>query len=85
MVAKEKRRRNSLSRAYNTTLTRSESRNALQDLGNTNYSLHVPRASFDRRSTADVVVKALRSMEIPADVNERNDICVQGYKISTPD
>ena len=54
-----------------------------QDLGNTNYSIHVPRTTFDRTATANVVVRAVRALGIDAHVNERNDICVAGEKMST--
>ena len=53
-----------------------------QDTGNTNYSLHLPRSAFDRNKTAEVIVRAVRSLGIKAEVNERNDICAEGYKIS---
>ena len=53
----------------------------LQDLGNTNFSIHLPRASFDRHATAQVVLKAVRSMGVDANVNDRNDICVGKEKI----
>ncbi|KAH9855036.1 Lipoyltransferase and lipoate-protein ligase [Lenzites betulinus] len=52
------------------------------DLGNTNFSIHLPRASFDRHATAQVVMRAVRSMGVDADVNERNDICVGKEKVS---
>ncbi|KAI0329528.1 Lipoyltransferase and lipoate-protein ligase [Cubamyces sp. BRFM 1775] len=51
------------------------------DLGNTNFSIHLPRASFDRHATAQVVLKAVRSMGVDANVNDRNDICVGKEKI----
>ncbi|KAF5392943.1 hypothetical protein D9757_001081 [Collybiopsis confluens] len=51
------------------------------DLGNTNFSVHLPRASFDRHMTAQVVLRAVQSMGIPAYVNERNDLCVGEDKI----
>ncbi|KAL4069865.1 hypothetical protein V8B97DRAFT_2024506 [Scleroderma yunnanense] len=50
-------------------------RKEVNDLGNTNYSIHIPRVVFDRTKTVEVVVRA-------AYVNERNDICVGGNKIS---
>ncbi|KAI5117389.1 hypothetical protein M0805_009077 [Coniferiporia weirii] len=53
------------------------------DLGNTNYSLHLPRSAFDRNETAKVVVRAVRALGIDAYVNERNDVCAGGYKMST--
>ncbi|TDL29898.1 Lipoyltransferase and lipoate-protein ligase [Rickenella mellea] len=53
------------------------------DLGNTNYSIHTPRSSFDRKASAEVVTRAVRSIGIDdVYVNERNDICVSGYKVS---
>ncbi|KAI6166201.1 hypothetical protein EDD17DRAFT_1785809 [Pisolithus thermaeus] len=51
------------------------------DLGNTNYSIHVPRTSFDRAKTANIVVRALRALGVEGYANERNDICVGGRKI----
>jgi lipoate---protein ligase len=53
-----------------------------QDLGNTNFSLHLPRASFDRHSTGKLILQAVRSLGVDAHVNERNDICVGFNKIS---
>jgi lipoate-protein ligase A len=61
------------------------------DLGNTNYSFHMPRDSFDRRTHAELVARALnatpvglhlsRSSLARADrgayVNARNDICIR--------
>ncbi|KAI6135141.1 hypothetical protein EV401DRAFT_1902886 [Pisolithus croceorrhizus] len=52
------------------------------DLGNTNYSIHVPRTSFDRAKTANIVVRALRALGVEGFANERNDICVGGKKVS---
>ncbi|TFL05826.1 Lipoyltransferase and lipoate-protein ligase [Pterulicium gracile] len=52
------------------------------DLGNTNYSMHLPRKTFDKSVTAQVVARALRALDIDADVNARNDICVGKNKIS---
>ncbi|KAL5487611.1 hypothetical protein ACEPAI_5719 [Sanghuangporus weigelae] len=52
------------------------------DLGNTNYSLHLPRTGFDRNETAKIVVRGVRSLGANAYVNDRNDICVDGFKIS---
>ncbi|KAI6034954.1 hypothetical protein F5J12DRAFT_710523 [Pisolithus orientalis] len=51
------------------------------DLENTNYSIHVPRASFDRAKTANIVVRALRALGVEGYANERNDICVGGKKM----
>ncbi|KAF8507602.1 hypothetical protein JB92DRAFT_2734866 [Gautieria morchelliformis] len=51
------------------------------DLGNTNFSIHLPRAAFNRHHTARIIQRALVSLSIDADVNERNDICVGGFKM----
>ncbi|KAF9006758.1 hypothetical protein BDQ17DRAFT_1352343 [Cyathus striatus] len=53
------------------------------DLGNTNFSLHLPRLSFDRHVTAQTILRAVRSLAIDARVNDRNDICVGTNKISS--
>lgn len=53
-----------------------------QDLGNTNFSIHLPRTSFDRHATAQVVLRAVRALGVEAHVNDRNDVCVGEYKIS---
>ncbi|ORY90879.1 hypothetical protein BCR35DRAFT_108826 [Leucosporidium creatinivorum] len=52
------------------------------DLGNTNYCVFVPREQFERRINAELVARALNEVKIPANVNERNDICVEGFKVS---
>ncbi|KAK0499549.1 hypothetical protein EDD18DRAFT_1069191 [Armillaria luteobubalina] len=51
------------------------------DLGNTNYSIHLPRHSFDRSVTAQIILRAVRSLGVNAHVNDRNDICVESKKI----
>lgn len=53
-----------------------------QDLGNTNYCVFVPREQFERRTNAELVARALNEVKIPASVNKRNDICVEGFKMS---
>ena len=57
-------------------------RTAFQDLGNTNFSIHLPRQSFDRHFTSSIVLKAVQSLGIDAHLNERNDICVGEEKMS---
>ncbi|GAA5924167.1 putative lipoate--protein ligase [Sporobolomyces koalae] len=52
------------------------------DLGNTNYCVFVPRLEFDRVTNAQLVANALKRLDIPAHVNERNDICVDKFKMS---
>ncbi|KAF8165756.1 hypothetical protein B0H34DRAFT_832108 [Crassisporium funariophilum] len=51
------------------------------DLGNTNFSIHLPRTSFDRHATGRVVLRAVRSLGIDAHLNDRNDICVGADKM----
>lgn len=55
-----------------------------QDLGNTNYCVFVPRTEFDRKTNAELVVRGLQKLDLAAYVNERNDICVDGFKMSSP-
>ena len=55
---------------------------SIQDLGNTNYCVFVPRNDFERRTNADMVARALNSLDVQAYVNDRNDICVDKYKMS---
>lgn len=52
------------------------------DLGNTNYCVFVPRTEFDRKTNAELVVRGLQKLDLSAYVNERNDICVDGFKVS---
>ncbi|SCZ91813.1 BZ3500_MvSof-1268-A1-R1_Chr5-3g08153 [Microbotryum saponariae] len=52
------------------------------DLGNTNYCVFVPRLEFERRTNAELVARALNNLGIEAYVNERNDICVDSFKMS---
>ncbi|KAJ7639446.1 Lipoyltransferase and lipoate-protein ligase [Roridomyces roridus] len=53
------------------------------DLGNTNFSIHLARAAFDRHATARLILRAVQSMGIPnARLNDRNDICVGEDKVS---
>ncbi|GAA5894836.1 putative lipoate--protein ligase [Sporobolomyces salmoneus] len=52
------------------------------DLGNTNYCVFVPRLEFNRNTNAELVASALKRLDIPAYVNERNDICVEKFKMS---
>lgn len=49
-----------------------------------NFSIHVPREVFDRKITAEIVIRALKSLKIDAYLNERNDISVGGKKICPP-
>lgn len=51
-------------------------------MGNTNYSIMMPRAVFDRRTNVELICRALHALDIPALVNERHDIVLDGKKIS---
>jgi len=55
---------------------------SLQDLGNTNYSILIPKVMFERRPNAELVARALNSLGVDAKVNERNDITLDGFKMS---
>ncbi|KAH8094899.1 hypothetical protein BXZ70DRAFT_343256 [Cristinia sonorae] len=53
------------------------------DLGNTNFSIHTSRTSFDRRQTARTIQEALRHYcDIPVSVNDRNDFVIENRKVS---
>ncbi|KAI8908838.1 hypothetical protein DFJ77DRAFT_433924, partial [Powellomyces hirtus] len=52
------------------------------DIGNTNYTIIMPRDSFDRRTNAELVCRGMHQLDIPASVNERHDIVVDGKKVS---
>lgn len=56
-----------------------------KDLGNTNFSIHLPRISFNRKATSEIILRAVRSLGIDAHLNERHDIVVGTKKISHPD
>ena len=51
-------------------------------MGNTNYSIMMPRVVFDRRTNVDLICRALHELDIPAVVNERHDIVLDGKKVS---
>ncbi|KAF9585568.1 Biotin/lipoate A/B protein ligase, partial [Lunasporangiospora selenospora] len=51
------------------------------DMGNTNYSIMMPRKVFDRRTNVELVCRALNELDIPSVVNERHDIVLDGKKI----
>ncbi|KAJ1969182.1 hypothetical protein IWQ62_000794 [Dispira parvispora] len=52
------------------------------DLGNSLYTIVMPRKKFVRRISAELVARALHMIDIPAQVNERNDIVIDNLKIS---
>ncbi|KAF9429921.1 Biotin/lipoate A/B protein ligase [Podila epigama] len=51
------------------------------DLGNTNYSIMMPRDVFDRRTNVELICRALHELDIPALVNERHDIVLDAFKL----
>ncbi|RUP48183.1 hypothetical protein BC936DRAFT_144859 [Jimgerdemannia flammicorona] len=53
-----------------------------QDMGNSNYTIFIPRATFTRRTNVELVTRALLELDIPAYVTERYDIAVDGHKVS---
>ncbi|KAF7332581.1 Lipoyltransferase/lipoate-protein ligase [Mycena kentingensis (nom. inval.)] len=53
------------------------------DAGNTCFSIHSSRTAFDRKASANIVVRAARALGIPsARITERNDIAVGEDKVS---
>lgn len=52
------------------------------DLQNLNFSFIVPEIYYDRDASMQIVVRALQSLGIDAEVNGRNDIVVGGCKVS---
>lgn len=57
------------------------SHGCVQDLGNTNFSIHLSRSAFDRNETGKLVLRAVRSLGVDANLNDRNDICIGKNKI----
>ena len=64
------------------------------DAGNLNFSFHVPKATFARRTHTELVARALarpplalpeRLGRAPVFVNERNDMCVYAAGATAPD
>ncbi|RKP37190.1 hypothetical protein BJ085DRAFT_21033, partial [Dimargaris cristalligena] len=52
------------------------------DLGNSLYTVIMPRSKFTRKASAQLVARALHMLDIPAGVNERHDITIGNRKIS---
>lgn len=53
-----------------------------QDLGNTNFTLLSPKADYDQEANFTIITQALQSLGINAEKTGRNDISVDGKKIS---
>lgn len=52
------------------------------DLGNCNYSLIGDRSEYKPQDHLKLAVKALSEFAIPARITQRNDVCLEEYKIS---
>ncbi|KAJ2080114.1 hypothetical protein H4R24_003319 [Coemansia sp. RSA 988] len=52
------------------------------DLGNTNYTVVMPRHAFTRDRCAEMVAQALQHVDIPAHVTARHDVAVGARKVS---
>ncbi|KAI8977173.1 hypothetical protein BDF20DRAFT_906358 [Mycotypha africana] len=51
-------------------------------MGNSLYTIYMPRDAFSRRKNAELVARSLNQLDIPASVNHRHDIVVHGHKVS---
>ncbi|KAI7856740.1 hypothetical protein BDC45DRAFT_436839 [Circinella umbellata] len=51
-------------------------------MGNSIYTIFMPREEFSRKTNAELVSRALLELDIPAYVNDRHDIAVDGFKVS---
>ncbi|KAJ2377406.1 hypothetical protein GGI05_006873, partial [Coemansia sp. RSA 2603] len=52
------------------------------DMGNTNYTVVMPRESFTRNTCASLVSRAMHNEDIPTYVSERHDIMMNQSKVS---
>ncbi len=52
------------------------------DLGNINFSYIVPRESYDINSSMNLIAEALKSLGVKVEISGRNDLCLEGRKIS---
>lgn len=52
------------------------------DLGNINYSFIMPKELYNKDETMQIVVDALKMLGVSAERTGRNDICINGKKIS---
>lgn len=51
-------------------------------MGNSIYTIFMPREAFSRKANAELVARSLNQLDIPASVNERHDIVVDDHKVS---
>lgn len=52
------------------------------DMGNTNFTFFSEKGRYSKERNLRIIVEALRSLGIQADINARNDILVDGKKVS---
>ncbi|KAL7752839.1 hypothetical protein RI367_001842 [Sorochytrium milnesiophthora] len=52
------------------------------DLGNSIYTVIQPKDGFTRHANAEMISRALNMLDVPASVNHRHDIVLDGKKIS---
>jgi len=53
-----------------------------KDLGNSNFTMIMPRSQFHRDTNAHLVTRSLHQLDIPAKVNQRHDIVIYEKKVS---
>ena len=53
-----------------------------QDLGNTNFTFLSSRENYDRKRNFQIIINALKKLGIEAEQSGRNDILVNGFKVS---
>ncbi len=52
------------------------------DLGNLNFTFLARKENYDQRQQLDVILRAVRSLGVPAEASGRNDILAEGRKFS---
>ncbi len=52
------------------------------DLGNTNFTFLSPKRDYDQDANFDIIIKALATLGITAELSGRNDLLVDGRKVS---
>eukprot|EP01116_Phalansterium_solitarium_P016284 TRINITY_DN3763_c0_g1_i5.p1 TRINITY_DN3763_c0_g1~~TRINITY_DN3763_c0_g1_i5.p1 ORF type:complete len:368 (-),score=31.46 TRINITY_DN3763_c0_g1_i5:1281-2384(-) len=53
-----------------------------QDLGNTNFTFLSPRDRYSKKNNTDIIISALARFGVYAEASGRNDILVDGHKVS---
>ncbi len=54
----------------------------VHDLGNLNFSFISPKTHYDKKQNLQIILQALADLGVPATMNERHDLILQGKKIS---